>query len=63
MNHQAELEESCGRFGDKIERDGAVKATTRKPTESSILIPWGPTKMEPINKERAGAGLRPPIHM
>ena len=53
--HQAELKESCGRVGDRIERAGEVKDITRRPTESSNLDPWGLTETEPPTKEHAGA--------
>ena len=35
--YQAELGVSCGKVGDKIERAGGVKDTTRRPTESTNL--------------------------
>ena len=61
--HQAELKESCGRVGDRIERAGEVKDITRRPTESSNLSPWGLTETEPPTKEHACVGPRPPTHL
>jgi len=42
--HQEELGESCRRGGGRMEGTRGVKATTRKPTES--------TKPEPIGAHR-----------
>jgi hypothetical protein len=63
VKHQAELWESCGRVGDMIEEAWGVRDTTRGPTESTNLGPWGLTEHEPPTKEYTGAGPRHPTHL
>jgi hypothetical protein len=59
---QTELRESFGRVGDRTERAGGVKDTTRKPTESTKLSPWGLTETEPPTREHTGAAPRLPTY-
>ena len=40
---------------DRTEQARGVKDTTRRPTESTNLGPWGLTDTEPPTKEHAGA--------
>ena len=60
---QAELEESCGREGKRIEGTREVKDTTGKPTESTNLDPWELPETEPPTKEHTQAGLRSLAHI
>jgi hypothetical protein len=46
-----------------MERAGEIKDTTRRPTESTNLDPWGFTETGPPAKEHAEAGPRPLIHL
>ena len=39
--------------GDRTEQARGVKDTTRRPTESTNLGPWGLTETEPSTKEHA----------
>jgi hypothetical protein len=55
--------ESWRRVGDRIGQAGGVKDTTRRPTESSNLGPWGLTVTGPPTKEHAGVGPRSPTHL
>lgn len=50
-------------MGDRLEQEGGVKDTTRKPGESPNLGPWGLTETEPSTKENSGAGPRYPGHL
>jgi hypothetical protein len=59
VKHQAELGESCGRVGDKIEQARVVKDTKVTPN----LILWGLTETKSSNKEHAGAEHRLPTHL
>jgi hypothetical protein len=54
---------SLRRVGNRIERAGGVKDTTRRPTESTKLGPWVLTEAESPSKEYAGARPRPPTHL
>ena len=47
------LGESYGRGGGRIKGDREVKDTTRKPTESTNLGPWGLTETEPPTRKPA----------
>jgi hypothetical protein len=49
----AEPRESCGREGERSEQVGGVKDTTRRPTESTNLGPWGLTDPETPTREQA----------
>jgi hypothetical protein len=52
--------ESYGRVGDTIDKEGRVKYTTRKPTESTNLGPERLIETESLTKEHAGTRNRPP---
>ena len=57
--------ESCDRTGDRGEQARGAKDTTRRPTESTSLGPWGLTETEPPTKEHTWArpsSLPPPTH-
>jgi hypothetical protein len=45
--------ESCEKGGNRIEISRGVKDTTKRPTESTNLSPWGLTGTEPPIKECA----------
>jgi hypothetical protein len=51
---------TCERMGDRTEQAGEIKDTTRRPTESTNMGPWGLTEPGPPTREHAGAGPRPP---
>jgi hypothetical protein len=61
--HQAELRESCGREGCRIEQATRVKYTTRRPTESIVLGSRGLTENELPTKEHVGAVYGLPTHL
>jgi hypothetical protein len=48
------------KWGDRIEQTRGVMNTTRRPTESTNMGPWGLTKIKPPTKEHAAAGPSPP---
>jgi hypothetical protein len=52
--HQEELGEPCGTVGNGTDRAKGVKNTTRRPTESTNLGPWG---SERLNQLRSMQGL------
>ena len=58
-----ELEESCGKVGGRIGRIGRNRESTRRPTESTILDPWGLQETEPSMEEHTWAGPMLPVHM
>jgi hypothetical protein len=58
--HQAEF---GSLVGHSIEKARGAKDTTKRPSESINLGPWGLTETEPPTKEHAGTGLRPHTHL
>ena len=60
---QMEFSESCGRVGERIKGAGGVMDTTRRPTESTKLGPWGLMETKPPTKEHVWLGPRPPTHL
>ena len=58
-----ELLESCGRVGGRIEEPEEDRDSTGRPTESTNLDLWGLPETEPLTKEQAWAGPRPPAHV
>ena len=57
------LREARGRVVGRIEGLGGDKDSTRRPTESTNLDPWGLPETEPPTKELTWSELRPPVHI
>jgi len=57
-----EVGDSYGRVGGGIEGPEGDRNSTRRPTEPTNLDPLVLSQTEPLIKEHAQAGLRPPVH-
>ena len=61
---QPHIRLSSGSLVEERDRSEPVRRdTSRRPTESTNLGPWGLTEPQPPSRELAGAGPRSPTHL